>query len=155
MFRSVINLVLVSATLLLSMPAAFCQSFNVLILDALDGKPQASVRIDYFCEGQGWIPSNLVLTGTDGIAQVPSICGNGGQIELSAVPPGNDEYAKDECGGFGASTQQIMTNGFISDPSGAGGIWCPRRVSKRLKPVPGEVIIFVKKPTWWQVHVAG
>ena len=37
----------------------------------------------------------------------------------------------------------------------AGNIWCPNKVSKILKTAPGLVVIFVKKPTWWQPHVAG
>ena len=37
----------------------------------------------------------------------------------------------------------------------SGGIWCPARVSKTLKSVPGQITVFVKKPTWWQSHGAG
>jgi hypothetical protein len=136
------------------------QSFKVLVLDALNGKPQTNVRVDYFCEGQVGrslnSPMQSILTGSDGVAQVPFGCRNGARIELSVLPPGNDEYSKEECGGLEPEPfDKIMANGFISDPSGAGNIWCPRKVSRKLKPVPGEVIIFVKKPTWWQVHVAG
>jgi len=47
-----------------------------------------------------------------------------------------------------------MQVGVISKPTADGGIWCPAKVSKKLKPIPGQVIIFVKKPTWWQKHVA-
>jgi hypothetical protein len=49
----------------------------------------------------------------------------------------------------------VVSAGFLSKPDAAGGIWCPTKISRTLKPVPGQVIMFVKKPTWWQSHVAG
>jgi len=139
------------------LPASMsAQSFSVLVLDALDGRPQPSVIVNYFCEGEGYIPSNYKETDDSGIAVVPFICKTGGSVELNVQSKSNQMYAKEECGELIPLTlQSILSKGAISDPSGAGNIWCPRKVSKKLKPVPGEVIIFMKRPTWWQVHVAG
>jgi 5-hydroxyisourate hydrolase-like protein (transthyretin family) len=134
------------------------QEIKVLVLDALDGKPQVKVIVQYSCEGQSWSPANEVSTGDDGKAEVPFKCGKEGRIGFSVFAPDweHSEYAKSECGGLGAKTlEEILLTGFISDPSGAGNIWCPRKISRTLKPVPGQVTIFMKKPTWWQVHVAG
>jgi hypothetical protein len=128
-------------------------TFRVLVLDALDGKPQAEIKVDYFCEGQGWNPQDSVTTGPDGVAVVPYRC-NGGRQEVSVIAP--SPVKKEECGGLDATQwSDIVTTGVISDPSGAGSIWCPRKISRKLKPVPGQVTIFIKKPTWWQSHVAG
>jgi hypothetical protein len=37
----------------------------------------------------------------------------------------------------------VVSVGFVSKPDSAGGIWCPTKVSRTLKPVPGQVIMFV------------
>ena len=61
----------------------------------------------------------------------------------------------EECGSLEPQTiEQILDVGVISKPTAAGGIWCPARISEKLKLLPGQVIIFAKKPTWWQKHVA-
>jgi len=63
---------------------------------------------------------------------------------------------KEQCGSDARTTlNEVRAVGFLSDPSSDDGIWCPAKVRKTLKPVPGQVTIFVKKPTWWQSHVAG
>jgi hypothetical protein len=160
MFSSMPTRIAVLFTLSTLRLVAFPQNFKVLVLDALNGKTQQNVKVDYFCEGRSPdqlnSPIESVLTGPDGMAQVPYKCASGARIELSVFPPGDGVYAKEECGGEGGVTiDEIMKTGFIADPSSDGNIWCPRRVSKKLKPVPAQVIIFVKKPTWWQAHVAG
>src|ERR1700727_1256136 len=82
------------------------QDLNVLVLDALDGKPQAN--------------------------------------------------KKEQCGDDAVMTfNDVVSVGFLSKPDSAGGIWCPNKVGRTLKPVAGQVIVFVKKPTWWQSHIAG
>lgn len=144
-------LVVALADLLAVSLAAQTPTFHVLVLDALNGEPQPWVTVDYFCEGQGF-KGNSIKTGTDGKAEIPYMCKDGARIEISTNPPGN----KEECGGVDAlKIDDILTGGFISEPTGAGGIWCPNRQRRKLHPVPGQVTVFVKKPTWWQAHVAG
>lgn len=125
---------------------------RVLVLDALSAKPQAGVRVDYLCDE---IPHSLGTYNTTdktGNAEVPFSCRPGNKIEIDAVP----RIGKEGCGGGVAATlQEIESVGVISAPDSAGGIWCPTKVSRRLTPVPGQVVLFVKRPTWWQSHVAG
>lgn len=128
-------------------------SFHVLVLDALDGKPQANVEIEPLCAG---LPRNFseetVLTNDRGIATILYACGEKQEIEIAAFPPNK----KEQCGGdAGMTFNDVVSMGFLSKPNSDGGIWCPTKVSKKLKLVPGQAIIFVKKPTWWQSHVAG
>jgi hypothetical protein len=126
--------------------------FKVLVLDALDGKPQAGVSVRYFCEGNGWTPLDEVKTGSNGLTEVPYKCEDGAE-NITVEVPGE---TKEECGGVGVlRIGDILTRGIISEPTGAGGIWCPNKQRRKLKPVPGQVTVFVKKPTWWQSHVAG
>ena len=125
---------------------------RVLVLDALDGKPQAGVNVDYLC---GEIPHSTKayeITDKTGTAEVPFSCRPGNKIELIAVP----KNRKEGCGGGVAATLQVIESvGVISDPDSAGSIWYPTKISRKLTPVPGQVTLFVKKPTWWQSHVAG
>ena len=124
---------------------------RVLVLDALDGKPQGGVAVDYLCDE---IPHTVghVMTNADGIAEVPFSCKHGNRIELQAVPTSK----KEGCGsGVALTLEEIRVTGVISKPDSAGGIWCPTKVSRKLTTIPGQVTLFVKKPTWWQTHVAG
>jgi hypothetical protein len=135
---------------------ASAESFKVVVRDALSGKPQLGAEVLYFCEGHppeslnG--PQKTVLTDSFGVVEIPFLCGEGDRVEISVTT----SYRKEECGGLEPKTlKEIRTTGVISAPNGEGSIWCPTRVSRKLTPVPGEVLIFVKKPTWWQAHVAG
>jgi 5-hydroxyisourate hydrolase-like protein (transthyretin family) len=129
------------------------QDLQVLVLDALDGKPQANVEVEYFCAGPPRNSAvNRSLTNNEGMAKISNSCNDNQKIEVSAYPPNR----KEQCGDDAVMTfNDVVAVGFLSKPDSAGGIWCPPRVSKTLKPVPGQVTIFVKKPTWWQSHVAG
>ena len=134
--------------------AVTAQDLKVLVLDALDGKPQANVEVDYICVGP---PSNSapkrVTTTDEGFAEISNFCNEKQRVEILVFPP-NDK--KEQCGGdAGINFNEALSIGFVSKPDSDGGIWCPTKVSRTLKPVPGQVIIFVKKPTWWQSHVAG
>jgi len=125
---------------------------RVLVLDALDGKPQAGVHVWYLCNEIPHGTNTYVVTDKAGTADVPFYCSPGNKIELDAVP----KIGKEGCGGGVAATlQEIESHGVISAPDSAGGIWCPTKISRKLTPVPGQVTLFVKKPTWWQAHVAG
>lgn len=125
---------------------------RVLVLDALDGKPQAGVQVDYLCDEIPHSTNTYDVTDKTGIADVPFSCRPGNKIELDAVP----KMGKEGCGGGVAATlQEIKSVGVISEPDSAGGIWCPTKISRKLTPIPGQVTLFVKKPTWWQSHVAG
>ena len=133
--------------------AAQTPTFQVLVLDALDGKPQAHVKVEPLCVG---LPRNFLqetaFTNDEGIATISYTCGDKQQIEIAVLPPNK----KEQCGGdAGMTLNDVLSVGFLSRPDSDGGIWCPAKVSKKLKPVPGQTIIFVKKPTWWQSHVAG
>jgi hypothetical protein len=129
------------------------QSLNVLVIDALDGKPQANVKVEPFCAGP---PRNFdgksAFTNDKGIVTIPYVCNEKQVIEIEVFPPNKKEQCGDD---VNTNLNDAMSRGFISNPSAAGGIWCPTKVSKSLKPLPGQLIIFVKKPTWWQSHVAG
>jgi hypothetical protein len=125
---------------------------KVLVLDALNGEPEANVHIFYLCDEIPHATNTYSATDATGIALVPYTCHAGIKLELSAVPQGR----KEGCGGgVGATLAEIESTGVISDPTSAGGIWCPTKVSQKLQPMPGQVVLFVKKPTWYQAHVAG
>ena len=133
--------------------SAGAQDLKVLVLDALNGKPQANVEVEYFCAGP---PLNskpkTATTNIDGFAEISNYCNDNQKIEISVYPPNR----KEQCGDDAVMTfNEVVSAGFVSKPDSAGGIWCPTKVSRTLKPVPGQVILFVKKPTWWQSHIAG
>jgi hypothetical protein len=76
---------------LLAVPiAAQTPTFHVLVLDALNGEPQPSVVVHYFCEGSG-AQENSIKTGSDGKAEIHYKCKDGARIEIFANPPGNKE----------------------------------------------------------------
>lgn len=129
------------------------QDLRVLVLDALDGKPQADVKVESLCVG---FPRNSwgkpAFTNDKGIATVSYVCNDKQKIEISVYPPNKKEQCGDD---VNTNFSDVTTAGFMSNPTAAGGIWCPANVSKNLKPVPGQITVFVKKPTWWQSHVAG
>ncbi len=59
---------------------------------------------------------------------------------------------KEECADLRAVTlQQISAEGIISPPDGEGEMQGPTKVSRKLKPVPGRVVIFIRKPGPWQM----
>jgi hypothetical protein len=129
------------------------QDLQVLVLDALDGKPQANVEVVYFCAGP---PRNSApkrtTTNNEGFARVSNFCSEKQEVEISAFPPNS----KEQCGDDAAMKfKDVLSMGFVSKPDSAGGIWCPTKVSRTLKPVPGQVTMFIKKPAWWQSHIAG
>jgi hypothetical protein len=131
---------------------AMAQEMQVLVLDALDGKPQANVKVEYFCTRiQHNSAHKRALTDTEGFAKFANPCSAEEEIEISVYPPNE----KEGCGVGPLTLKEILTIGAVAQPDAAGGIWCPNKVSRTLKPVPGQVIMFVKKPTWWQSHVAG
>lgn len=144
------------AGILSTQTKVMAQDLKIRVLDALNGKPQAGVQVHYICMGK--IPPTPsrsvkpVFTNTEGLAEITNICSNEEEIELSVFAPA----PKEQCGGTISFTfKELSSVGIVSKPDSDGGIWCPAKVSKKLKPVPGQVIVFVKKPTWWQSHVAG
>lgn len=137
----------------LSFPhVTIAQDLQVLVLDALDGKPQANVEVEYFCtRSQHNSARKKALTNKDGLAKFSNLCSAQEEIEISIFPPNK----KEQCGVGAVTLKEILSVGAVAQPDAAGGIWCPSKVSKTLKPLPGQVIMFVKKPTWWQSHIAG
>jgi hypothetical protein len=140
------------------------QDLKVLVLDALNGKPQASVKVEYFCTGRPHItqPNSVTttpyraITNGAGLASLTNPCGEEEKIELWIIPADR----KEQCGELPPlAFRDIASVGIVSKPDAEGGIngglSCPTKVSGTFKPVPGQVIMFVKKPTWWQSHVAG
>ena len=138
--------------MLISNRGMMAQDLQVLVLDALDGKPQANVEVEYFCtRTQHNSAHKKALTRNDGSAKFSNPCSAEEEIEISIYPPNK----KEQCGVGSVTLKEILSEGVVAQPDAAGGIWCPTKVSKTLKPVPGQVIMFVKRPTWWQSHVAG
>jgi hypothetical protein len=138
--------------MLFSNRAVIAQDLRLLVLDALDGKPQANFQVEYFrTRAQHNSEHKKVLTRNDGSARFSNPCRADEEIEISLYPPNK----KEQCGIGSVTLKEILSVGVVAQPNAAGGIWCPTKVSKTLKPVPGQVILFVKKPTWWQSHVAG
>ena len=128
------------------------QDLQVLVLDALDGKPQANVEVEYFCtRPQHNSAHKRAVTNKQGLAKFLNPCGADEEIEIAIYPPNK----KEQCGVGSVTLKEILSVGAVAQPDAAGGIWCPTRVSKTLQPVPGQVTMFVKKPTWWQSHIAG
>ena len=126
------------------------QSFKVLVLDALSGKPQSGVMVHYFCQSavHNFLPTDSDITNPDGIAIVDYMCRPDQHMEMdvTALP-------KDQCGEMPSLTfNEISSAGIIVAPDGDGEMQCPTKVSRKLKPIPGEVILFIKKPNWWQYH---
>jgi hypothetical protein len=132
------------------------QDLQVLVLDALNGKPQANVKVEYSCVGPPRnSASKRTITDNDGFAKISNFCSEKQQVEISVYPPNKKEQCGDDTI---MNFSDVLLMGFVSKPDsagGLGGIGCPTKVSGKLKPVPGQVIIFVKKPTWLQSHVAG
>jgi hypothetical protein len=140
------------AEVLSSQSRSMAEDLKLLVLDALDGKPQANVEVEYFCTGLPRNPAHTTtLTNNEGFAMISNFCTDKQEIEI-AVSPTNK---KEQCGVGPVTLKEILSVGVVAKPDADGGIWCPTEVSKKLKPVPGQVIMFVKKPTWWQSHVAG
>jgi hypothetical protein len=151
-FAQLLQAVIIAA--ILTPTVADSSTFSVLVLDALDGKPQGGVTVSYLCDEIPHSTNSKAMTNAAGIAEVPYTCKPGNKIELWAIPPASNH--KEGCGGGVAATlDQIKLRGVVSHPDSDGGIWCPTKISRRLTPVPGQVTLFVKKPTWYQSHVAG
>jgi hypothetical protein len=125
------------------------QKISVLVLDDVTGKPYQGIEIHYGCEDGGtWSPSRTRKTDINGLAEVSYPCASGVLFKVWTYIPG-EKLA--ECGELtGQTLQKLLEVGVISDPRADGGIWCPAKISKKMKPVPGQVTLFLKKPTWWQ-----
>ena len=156
--KAMLHLMILSAVFLGGLARA--QTFKVRVLDALNGKPYDKMPINYYCfsEGQPKIAIKNAVTDSNGFAEVNYECQKSERIHLlTGALDGKSTWTGkvEECGSLEPLTiEQILNVGVISKPTAAGGIWCPAKVSEKLKPIPGQVIIFAKKPTWWQKHVA-
>jgi hypothetical protein len=125
----------------------------VLVLDALSDKPQSGVEVHNFCAGKSGneLPPKRALTNSEGFAEIPYRCDNEKRVELYVIAP----HPKEQCGSIEPLTLEAISVGVMSNPMADGNIWCPPKVSRKLKSTPGQIVIFVKKPTWWQSHIAG
>ena len=127
------------------------QSFKVLVLDAVSGKPQSGMDIDYMCQGQkNTFPGITVSTDTSGIAVVAWKCRDDEKILLSVTG-----LPKEQCGGADPllTLNEILSVGYIAPTDGDGNnLHCTNKIRRKLKPVPGQVIIFTKKANWWEAR---
>jgi hypothetical protein len=141
--------------LLLEMASAHgtivAQSIKVLVLDAVSGKPQVGVEVHYFCqdEHRNYFPVESETTNAEGVAIVPYACGG----ENPTIHLFVTALRKEECGDIpGLQFEEIVSRGFISAPDGEGEMHCGTKISRKLKPTPGQVAVFIKKPSWWQAR---
>ena len=92
-------------------------------LDALNGKPQANVDVEYFCtRPQHNTAHRKVLTNNEGSATFSNPCGDEEEIEISIYPPDKRE----QCGVGPITLKEIISVGAVAKPDAAGGIWCLR-----------------------------
>jgi len=151
------HLIILSAVFLSTFGRA--QTFKVRVLDALNGKPYDNMPINYFCvsERERKVTIKTTATDSDGFAEINYECTSREQISiLTGALDGKSIWTGkvEECGWLAPQTiEQILNVGVISEPTADGGIWCPAKISKKLKPIPGQ-IIFVKKLTWFDKHIA-
>ena len=146
-------LIIIISLLILAPTALVAQSVNVLVLDALSGKPQSGVMVHYFCQSEthNLLPDDEDITNSDGIALVSYPCKADQKIVLFVTT-----LPKEECGDLPAlSLKEISEVGIISPPDGVGEMHCPTKISRKLKPVPGQILIFIKKPSWVQYRFGG
>ena len=135
--------------IILASKALLAQDLRVLVLDAVNGKPQPGAEVHYFCQSdtRNIFPVDSDITNSEGIAIVSHPCKENQKIVffVTALP-------KDECGDLRPLTlNEVSVIGIISPPDGEGEMQCPTKISRKLKPVPGQVIIFIKKPSFWQM----
>jgi len=127
------------------------QEVKVLVLDALSGKPEAGAEVQYLCAGtrENYGQSAPVVTNGEGYVQVKITCRDKDKVQLWVLP----KLPKEECGDLNLfSVADVAASGMLADPTADGGIWCPKKASKKVKAIPGQVTLFVKKPTWIQSH---
>jgi hypothetical protein len=127
------------------------QSFKVLVLDAVSGKPQEKMQVNFYCRESGRNqPAEEDDTDWEGVVVIPYTCKGESPsvvIDVTGLP-------KEQCGSseIAATIEEISSKGIISAPDAAGEMHCPTKISGKLKPLPWQVIIFVKKPSWFQAH---
>src|SRR5579863_1916268 len=127
------------------------QSFRVLVLDAVSGKPQKQMQVLYACEDRHRnYPPDEDDTDSGGIVVIADKC----KGEDPKIAIGVTGLPKEQCGAsfVVASFEEISSQGIVSAPDAAGEMQCTTKISRNLKPIPGQVVIFVKKPSWWQSH---
>ena len=154
--RALLDTLLVTTLFLLTTEVR-AQSFKVLVLDAVSGKPQENIHVNFYCSDsrRNYFPVEEDDTDSEGIVNIPYKCkGDQPKIVINAGGAVEMRHHKEQCGGdeVVASYEQISSKGIISSPDEAGQMQCTTKISRKLKPVPGQVVIFVKKPSWWQSH---
>jgi hypothetical protein len=135
--------------IILTPKALVAQDVRVLVLDAVNGKPQRGAEVHHYCQtdARNIFPVDTDSTNSHGIAIVSYACKENQKMVffVTALP-------KEECADLQAVTlEQISGVGIISPPNGEGEMHCTTKVSRKLNPVPGQVIIFIKKPSFWQM----
>ncbi len=89
------------------------QDLRVLVLDALDGKPQANVQVEYFCtRTQHNSAHKKALTSKDGSARFSNPCSAEEEIEISIYPPNK----KEQCGVGSVTLKEILSVGVVAQP---------------------------------------
>ena len=75
------------AGMLSSQMSAMAQDLKVLVLDALNGKPQANVKVEYFCSNPRLLHNSehkTTATNNEGLAAFPNPCSEEEEIEIPA-----------------------------------------------------------------------
>src|SRR5882762_2049831 len=103
--------------------ALVAQDVRVLVLDAVNGKPQRGAEVHHYCQTytRNIFPVASDTTNTHGIAIVSYSCKENQKMVffVTALP-------KDECADLGAVTfRQISGEGIVSSPDGEGEMQCP------------------------------
>ena len=148
--RALFEILLVSTLFVFSRDLE-AQSFKVLVLDAVSGKPQRNIQVHFYCRDA---MRNYAIeeddTDSEGAVIIPYTC-KGEDPSIVSFLTG---LPKEQCGSSEvvATIKEIFSAGIISAPDAAGEMQCTTKISGKLKPVPGQVIIIVKKPSWWQSH---
>jgi len=141
---------LIAVVVCLPSLSLMARDFKVLVLDAVNGKPQSNMHVNFFCQdSRRNYSSEEDDTDDQGVIVVPYGC-KGDEAKIAIDVTG---LPKEQCGGSViAAFEEISSTGIISAPDAAGEMRCSTKISRKLKPVPGQVFIFVKKPSWWQSH---
>src|SRR5512141_1284849 len=79
---------------LLSAATLHAQTVKVVVLDALNGKPQKGAKVEFFCVGppKNELPPHSMET--NALAKIPNRCSGEKKLELSVSRSGRNERRK-------------------------------------------------------------
>jgi hypothetical protein len=101
------------ACILSSNRRMLAQELQIRVLDALDGKPQANVEVEYFCtRTQHNSEHKSALTNNDGLAKISNPCSAEEEIAISIYPPNK----KKQCGVGPITLKEVLSVGAVAKP---------------------------------------